>query len=364
MFVGPVKRFDQRDDMFRRSNYDPIVMKWKKQFTDRDGSPNKLGYSHEFFPLTDAAWYIEDHFAMGNVGSNKPGLYAWESYDKNTINSPKSTLGPEELTRKVKNAAAFFGASLVGICRLNKLWIYSHVVDDLTGERQELSIPEEFQYAIAIAIEMDYNHVQTSPSAASSAATGLGYSKMAFTVGLVAHFIRCMGYAAIPSGNDTALSIPIAVEAGLGELGRNGLLITEKYGPRVRLCKVFTDMPLIPDSPKYFGAERFCNLCKKCARDCPSQAISNEGKCSEAITASNNSGILKWMINPEQCYRFWGANRTDCSNCIRVCPFNQRPGWHHDLVRYFIKHVPWSNAFFLWFHGLLNYDNQVSPTDL
>jgi len=49
--------------------------------------------------------------------------------------------------------------------------------------------------------------------------------------------------------NDTALSIPLAIDAGLGELGRNGLLITAEYGYCIRLCKIFTNLPLIVVCP-------------------------------------------------------------------------------------------------------------------
>ena len=70
---------------------------------------------------------------------------------------------------------------------------------------------------------------------------------------ILAEFIRILGYKAIPMGNDTSLSIPLAIDAGLGELGRHGLLITPEYGPCVRLCKVFTDLPLEPDKPIQFG---------------------------------------------------------------------------------------------------------------
>ena len=269
-------------------------------------------------------------------------------------------LSPEDATKKIKKAARFFGAALVGICKLNNLWLYSHVSNDLTGETQELNLPAKNQYVIVMAIEMDYDHIKTSPTGGSSAATGLGYSKMAVTAGLTAQFIRGLGYGSIPSGNDTALSIPLAIEAGLGELGRNGILVTEKFGPRVRLCKVFTDLPLVPDQPQFFGVERFCELCKKCAQHCPSKAIPFGERTTEAITISNNSGVNKWMINPEQCYRFWGANRTDCANCIRVCPFNQKPGWHHDIARYFIKHLPALNPLFLWLHSVFKYDRQKS----
>jgi reductive dehalogenase len=364
MLVGPIKRFNQRDDVFRRTDYDPELMKWKERFRDRGGKPEKPGHTQMNYALADASWYLEDHFALGNSGSNLEGLYAWESPDKSFESKQKVALSPEEATRSVKKAAKFFGAALVGACKLNNLWLYSHVVNDVTGEMRELNLPDNYRYAIVMAIEMDFDFIKTSPTGGSSAATGLGYSKMAFTAGLMAQFIRGLGYGSIPSGNDTALSIPLAVEAGLGELGRNGILITEKFGPRVRLCKVFTDLPLIPDTPRFFGVERFCELCKKCAQDCPSKAIPAGEPTTEAITVSNNSGVKKWMINPEKCYRFWAANRTDCANCIRVCPFNQKRGWHHDIVRYLIKSVPLLNPLFLWLHSVLRYDQPASPNEI
>jgi reductive dehalogenase len=212
-----------------------------------------------------------------------------------------------------------------------------------------------------MAIEMDYAFIQTAPTGGAAAATGLGYSKMAFVAGLLAQFIRGLGYQAMPCGNDTALSIPIAVEAGLGELGRNGLLITEKFGPRVRLCKVFTDLPLAPDGPHFFGVEEFCRACMKCADYCPSRAISFDEQTTEAPTISNNPGVLKWPINPEQCFKLWIANRTDCANCIRVCPYNKEAGWHHDLVRALIKHVPPLNPLFVRLDDLFGYGRQLVP---
>jgi reductive dehalogenase len=187
---------------------------------------------------------------------------------------------------------------------------------------------------------------------------------MAFVAGLLAQFIRGLGYKAIPCGNDTALSIPIAIEAGLGELGRNGLLITEKFGPRVRLCKVFTDLPLVPDEPHFFGVEEFCRKCLKCAEDCPSQAISSGEKTTGALNRSNNPGVLKWPVNAEQCYKYWIANRLDCANCISVCNFNKEPGWLHDLVRVFIKNVPWLNPLFVRLDDVLGYGKQLDPATI
>jgi len=156
---------------------------------------------------------------------------------------------PETNTRRVKKAAALFGASLAGVCNLDRRWIYSpaYLLTPEGGKTDANIIPEEFKYAIAIAVEMDYDAIRCSPTGPASIATGLGYSKMAFSAGLLAQYIRGLGYQAIPCGNDTACSIPIAIDAGLGEMARNGLLITPEYGPRVRLAKVLTDLPLVLD---------------------------------------------------------------------------------------------------------------------
>jgi len=361
MLVGPIKRFNPYHEVLRRADHDPELIPWMERFRDRAKKFGSPGFTRKDYALTDAAWYIEDHFAMGNLGSAHDGLYAWESRDEGKNDLPKTTSDPKELTRIVKNGAAFFGASLVGVCEINPLWIYSHNYNDITDELNELELPEGINHAIVMAVEMDYDYIQTSPAGGSAAATGLAYSKMAFLAALLAQFIRGLRFRALPSGNDTGLSIPLAIEAGLGELGRNGILITEKFGPRVRLCKVFTDLPLIPDSVKFFGVEAFCKICKKCAQTCPSQAITLGEKTTEERTKSNNPGVEKWMIDPEQCFRFWGANRTDCSNCIRTCPFNQKHGWHHDLSRFLIKRIPLLNPFFLWLHDVLGYDKQADP---
>jgi len=83
-----------------------------------------------------------------------------------------------------------------------------------------------------------------------------------------------LGYEAIPCVNDTAQSIPFALDAGLGELSRLNKLVTPEFGPAVRLCKVFTDMPMAYDKPIDFGLVEFCKGCKKCAEACPSRALS------------------------------------------------------------------------------------------
>ena len=173
---------------------------------------------------------------------------------------------------------------------------------------------------------MNADGISVTPALPACAATGLGYSKMAFVISCLGEFIRNLGYRAIQCGNDTALSIPLAIDAGLGALGRNGLLVTPEYGSNVRICKIFTDLPLISDKPNARFISKlsdFCKNCFLCAESCETNAISfAKESLYQGDTISNNSGVKKYYINPEKCFEFWTENNSDCSKCITICPFS------------------------------------------
>ena len=368
--VGKVERFDQRNDMFRRAMWDPSQLDVGRKFYSPEDytellGRNKPGYTFEDIAFTDAAWHIEREFARGNNGG-KQGLYSWETNQSNRYKRPagvKPTVNdPAKMTRHVKRVATLFGASVAGVCELDRRWLYSHYYDTFNPAHPQhapLEMPSEYKYVIAIASEMDYELTRSSPAQLAAAATGLGYSMMAFTTGLLAQFIRYLGYKAIPSGNDTACSVPIAIDAGLGELSRMGFLITPEFGPRVRLSKVLTDLPLVPDKPVEFGVWDFCLRCEKCADHCPSRAIMFGEPTKETHNISNREGLLRWPVNAEKCLRFWVANGASCSNCIRVCPFNKPPGWVHSAVKWGVKNTRWLNPLFIKGDDLLGYDKQV-----
>lgn len=358
--------FDQKDEVFKRALWDSELREKLVPFPgEYPYKKEKTGYRKLDLALRMAAWSLEHEFGLGNVRSND-GLYRWDGVPEKArgyMEFPKPVdLNGEEAAVAVKKAAGYFGAALAGITAFDRSYLYTAQYDTLKKESKPLEIPEDCSNVIVMAIEMDHESMKASPDFIAGAATGLGYSKMAFTSYLMANFIRHLGYRALPCGNDTAMSIPLAVNAGLGELGRNGLLITEKYGPRVRLCKVITDMPLKHDSFKPFGVERFCEVCKKCARLCPSGSISRGPKTTEGPSEiSSDSGPLKWYINPETCYQFWRKNGVDCATCVRTCPFTKEQGILHDTVRFFIKHLPVLNPFILLLDNILGYHTRKAP---
>ncbi|MDY7037334.1 MAG: reductive dehalogenase [Thermodesulfobacteriota bacterium] len=354
--------FDQKNEMFKRARWDPELKQAGKDFYGVINPKGKAGYRHEDISLRNAGWFLEMAYARGVIHSNF-GLYSWEDKIQGMSELPEGVKFDSKNrafnTRIVKKAAKLYGADMVGICKLDRRWIYRKGYDFIKRTEYEIDIPDEYRYVINMAVSMDYEHYKYAPSFSSGGSTGLGYSKMAFTTGLTAQFVRQLGYKAIPSGNDTAISVPYAIQAGLGELGRNGFLITPKFGPRVRLCKIFTDLPLVCDKPMEFGVTEFCDVCKKCAKHCPGQAISYSHRTLEPLNICNSGGTLKWYVDAEKCFKFWAKNGCECGNCIRVCAFNKPDGTLHNISRWFIDKFPRLDNLYVKADDLFGYGKQA-----
>ncbi|MCJ7716385.1 MAG: 4Fe-4S dicluster domain-containing protein, partial [Anaerolineales bacterium] len=148
--------------------------------------------------------------------------------------------------------------------------------------------------------------------------SGRQYVESARVAVQLAAAIRSLGYPARAhiDGNYRVIAPLVARDAMLGEIGRMGILMTPRQGPRVRLGVVTTDLPLIPDKVQPDESFiYFCGICKKCADNCPSQSIPHE-------TRKEDNGVLRWKINPESCYNYWTIIGTDCGRCMAVCPFS------------------------------------------
>jgi NAD-dependent dihydropyrimidine dehydrogenase PreA subunit len=321
-YLVDIDRFDEKNTVFSRTVWDEDYQVLVQEY--REKAPEDDWERVEGKALTAGAIYVDGTAGMvhpdyyGYMGHLRglEGLYNW---DDPVSPDPFPVSDPLWMSKRIKEVARFYGANLVGIANLDEHWVYSHYFERLSGDYGKLEIPHKF--AIVLGIEMDWPEINTSPDPEASAATALAYSQMATLSASLAKYIRALGYPAIPSGNDTGQSIPLAIDAGLGELGRNGLLLSPEYGPRQRICKVLTDLPLVADQPIDFGIQSYCETCHACASACPVDAIQWEDRTTEQTSISNRKGILRWPVNVSRCYLFWQENGTDCSNCIAACPW-------------------------------------------
>lgn len=350
------ERFDQKNNLLIQAMWKHEMISTDKKITSvlkEHIKNNKSGYS-----LFDYAYYQGIMNQLHNIdyGINLCDQSA-NSWNQTKICEPVAELpSDEEMAAIVKKAALKFGANAVGITELDRRWVYSdwydhekqesfplHFSDDKKEyEHIEIPtvlkdgtriIPHGMKYAIVILVEMDYESLKYAPTMLARAASVKAYADLTNLTLNVAGFIRALGYNAIPSINCTALSIPMAIDAGLGEMGRNGKLIHPELGPKTRIAKIITDLPVSCDHPQNFGIIEFCEACKKCARQCPAGAIAKGSQGTQAVDETGADHYLRWVIDQKKCYKYWSECGTDCSVCIYVCPYNRGQRWASSVAQ-------------------------------
>ena len=245
----------------------------------------------------------------------------------------RDDLKPAEITKTIKSIARYAGADLVGVTTVKEEFTYS---ENFSYEKSRLEVGPavttpvdlKHKYVIVFAREMSFDRIQktlTPRNEESLGEIGKTYYELAQIACAVAAYIRQMGYSARAHHirNEQIFHVPHAVDAGLGEQGRHNYLITSRFGPRVRLASVTTDLELIEDKPVDIGVQDFCQNCRLCEINCPSQALASE--------KSVVRGYRKWPQEQEKCLLFWvtGGNTFGCTLCLKVCPWNKPASFVH-----------------------------------
>ncbi|WP_171206210.1 reductive dehalogenase [Ruegeria sp. HKCCA0235A] len=226
--------------------------------------------------------------------------------------------GPTDAERNaanIKAATYFLGVDAVGLSRCPEWAWYSH---DATGE--EIVPPHD--QAISMIIDQGYETMEgaSGDDWISVAQSMRAYLRFSLLGGVIAQQIRNLGYKAkahtVMDGE--VLQPPLLLLSGLGEVSRIGEVILNPYlGPRLKSGVVTTDMPMTHDKPIDFGLQTFCESCNKCARECPSGAITAGPKLMF-------NGYEIWKSDSQKCatYRVTTPGGAMCGRCMKTCPWN------------------------------------------
>ncbi len=228
-------------------------------------------------------------------------------------------------SRALKSLSYFFGAELSGICEIPEYAWYSHGDNGAPIERQH-------KYAVVMLIDQGYDTMEgaSGDDFISGAQSMRAYMRGSVIAGMMADHMRSLGYAARAQTNadSEVLHIPLILLAGLGELSRIGELVLNPFvGPRFKSVVITTDMPLQTDQPIDFGLQSFCQDCRKCARECPCDAISWGDKVMF-------NGYEMWKPDVERCARYRLTNQRGlaCGRCMKTCPLNKVVNWDGPLA--------------------------------
>ncbi len=207
-----------------------------------------------------------------------------------------------EMTTTIKALTMDLGACMVGIAPLT---------DDMLTEE----LPLDYPFIISFGVEMDRDAALEAPSERAALTIQAEYRGTDRISAQVAQHIRDMGWDA-EAAIHGFLQIPAAVEAGLGQLGKHGSMISKELGSMYRLGAVATNLPLVLDQPEDIGVDDFCAICSVCTTNCPPQAIFD--------TKQMIRGRERWYVDFDTCIPYFVENH-GCGICIGVCPWSE-PG--------------------------------------
>ncbi|MEJ2096133.1 MAG: reductive dehalogenase [Deltaproteobacteria bacterium] len=359
LIVGYVKRFDERMHVFARNRSlrpespeysafyreHPELEDYDRQRRKRGGPVGKVGSIDQPKGGVPAAMALAsqkmcEYLSIPEIYRPQPHIAFREKVAKQ-----KTELSPQEAAERVKGYARHLGAALVGVTEINPLWLYAQRGEIFHENWDDWGrdITLDTQYAVVMAEEMSLEMIGAAPHTPTVVESMQVYAKGAYIATQVAAFIANLGYQATANHlrHYDAILPALAVDAGLGELGRLGYLISRELGPRIRLSAVLTDLPLTTDRPVDIGVMDFCRACKKCAACCPSQSIPREDDPSE------HNGLLRWKLKAETCFDYWGKIGTDCNVCMKVCPWSHARTFPHQLIVWLVSRNKHARKIFL-----------------
>ncbi len=370
--TGELERFDMRDTLDHRASLVPGTERYRLYYAmhpEWEEQDKKLRVYGPVPILLGTAPPRSDPEAFATKEEKRASLFGGEPLamalsnakgvgsllggaDCGPVAPVRVEMEPEIASRNVKGLAHYLGADLVGICEVNPAWVYKNWGrDDISGARWGDPIELTHRYAIVLAVAHNFEvllagrGIGLSPTIETTVTV---YKSTAPAIPLTS-YIRTLGYPAEAHiGYGKLSSVPVAVDAGLGEVGRNGLLITKEYGPAVRICIVTTDLPLAVDKPIDIGVQDFCDRCFKCVDTCSSGSITRKNQ--EVLR-----GVKLWPVDNESCLRMRlsQGGSPPCFNCLSCCPYTKPFNFVHQTAGWFAARSALSRKALIWLDDVL-----------
>jgi len=216
------------------------------------------------------------------------------------------------MTVSVKELAHSLGVDLVGVAQAESF------MEAPEGHRPE-DLLRGARSVIVLAIHLLDASLESAPNREYSVTYRVANQELDRTAFLVAKFLQDKGYRAlqVPASPPYDVSCNIGdlshrhagYLAGLGVFGKNSLLLSTKFGPRIRLVSIITDAPLTADKPLDLD---LCNDCHECIRACSAGALKGERIVDKLKCDAHHVEVGKQLQLEE-----W---EQICGVCIRVCP--------------------------------------------
>jgi len=227
---------------------------------------------------------------------------------------------PQGFEKNLKEITKHYGATDVGIAKLTEDNYYSHfggVSEHVGIDNYGKKVTPRYKTAIVFTMKMDLDYINRAPHYEELMTTENEYLKLAFTGARLEMYLKSLGYKAQSMNGEyyEAPLVPMAHDAGLGQIGMCNHIVTKEYGNRVRLGAVLTTMELAYDSPIDYGLREFCSKCALCMMNCPSRSITHKTRVV--------NGRIMYKFNDTSCFEQWTKMGTDCGVCIQACPLTQ-----------------------------------------
>jgi len=215
---------------------------------------------------------------------------------------PTTQATGNDVTEQIKSKAHELGFLEVGITNYDHRYAYASKKDWV-----------QFEHAICLAYEQDYEPTQTIPSIDAEIVHSSTYRTEGAAALELVNYLNTLGYhGQVHSPNDnTGPYIPMFVAAGLGQLGACGYLLTPHVGSRCRLLIITTDANVTHDAPVDYGIHAFCQVCQVCVNRCPGRALMRDKIWWR--------GMEKNKLYFKRCRPIM-ARYLGCGICMKVCP--------------------------------------------